>query len=52
MADIYGKAKRSEIMSCVKHTRTAPEEKVAGLLRLDSHKFTSACFSVNPFVGV
>jgi len=33
MADIYAKAKRSEIMSCVKHTRTAPEEKVAGLLR-------------------
>lgn len=33
MADIYDKAKRSEIMSCVKHTRTAPEEKVAGLLR-------------------
>lgn len=33
MADIYTKAKRSEIMSCVKHARTAPEEKVAGLLR-------------------
>ncbi len=33
MADIYDKVKRSEIMSCVKHTRTAPEEKVAGLLR-------------------
>jgi DNA mismatch endonuclease (patch repair protein) len=33
MADIYNKAKRSEIMSCVKHTRTAPEEKVASLLR-------------------
>jgi len=33
MADIYDKAKRSEIMSCVKHTRTAPEEKVAGLLK-------------------
>ena len=33
MADIYSKAKRSEIMSRVKHTRTAPEEKVAGLLR-------------------
>jgi len=32
MADIYDKAKRSEIMSCVKHTRTAPEEKVAKLL--------------------
>lgn len=33
MVDIYTKAKRSEIMSCVKHTRTAPEEKVASLLR-------------------
>jgi len=33
MADIYDKAKRSEIMSCVKHTRTAPEEKVASLLK-------------------
>jgi DNA mismatch endonuclease, patch repair protein len=33
MADIYDKAKRSEIMSCVKHTRTAPEEEVAGLLK-------------------
>ncbi len=33
MADIYDKAKRSEIMSCVKHARTAPEEKVANLLR-------------------
>lgn len=33
MADIYDKAKRSEIMSCVKHTRTAPEEKVAAILR-------------------
>jgi len=33
MADIYSKGKRSEVMSCVKHTRTAPEEKVAGLLR-------------------
>jgi len=33
MADIYDKVKRSEIMSCVKHARTAPEEKVAGLLR-------------------
>jgi len=32
MADIYDKAKRSEIMSCVKHSRTAPEEKVACLL--------------------
>ena len=33
MADIYDKVKRSEIMSCVKHARTAPEEKVAYLLR-------------------
>jgi len=33
MADIYDKAKRTEIMSCVKHSRTAPEEKVAVLLR-------------------
>jgi DNA mismatch endonuclease (patch repair protein) len=33
MADIYDKAKRSEIMSCVKHARTAPEEKVASLLK-------------------
>jgi len=33
MADIYDKAKRSEIMSCVKHTRTAPEEEVGKLLR-------------------
>ena len=33
MADIYTKAKRSEIMSRVKHARTAPEEIVAGLLR-------------------
>ncbi len=33
MVDIYTKAKRSKIMSCVKHTRTAPEEKVASLLR-------------------
>ena len=33
MADIYNKVKRSEIMSCVKHSRTAPEEKVAGLLK-------------------
>jgi len=33
MADIYNKAKRSEIMSCVKHARTAPEEKVASLLK-------------------
>jgi len=33
MADIYDKAKRSEIMSCVKHARTAPEEKVAAILR-------------------
>jgi len=33
MADIYNKAKRSQIMSCVKHARTAPEEKVASILR-------------------
>jgi DNA mismatch endonuclease (patch repair protein) len=33
MADIYPKAKRSEIMSCVKHAHTAPEEKVASLLK-------------------
>ena len=33
MTDIYDKAKRSEIMSRVKHARTAPEEKVGGLLR-------------------
>jgi DNA mismatch endonuclease (patch repair protein) len=33
MADIYDKTKRSKIMSCVKHARTAPEEKVAGLLK-------------------
>jgi DNA mismatch endonuclease (patch repair protein) len=32
MADIYTKEKRSEIMSCVKNSRTAPEEKVANLL--------------------
>jgi len=33
MADIYDKVKRSEIMSLVKHHRTALEEKVAGLLK-------------------
>ncbi len=33
MADIYDRVKRSQIMSCVKHTRTAPEEKIASLLR-------------------
>jgi DNA mismatch endonuclease (patch repair protein) len=33
MVDIYDKAKRSELMSCVKHARTVPEEKVAELLR-------------------
>lgn len=33
MADIYAKAKRSEIMSRVKHTRTAPEEKISSLLK-------------------
>ena len=40
MADIYDKAKRSEIMSCVKHTRTAPEEKVAKLLRTLGIKYS------------
>ena len=33
MADIYSKAKRSEIMAKVKTRRTAPEEKVGALLR-------------------
>jgi DNA mismatch endonuclease, patch repair protein len=33
MADIFSKQKRSEIMSRVKHTRTAPEEKLADILR-------------------
>ena len=33
MADIYDKAKRSEVMSLVKHSRTGPEEKVAYLLK-------------------
>lgn len=33
MADIYNKAKRSEIMSHVKNRRTAPEDKVGVLLR-------------------
>lgn len=33
MVDIYTKNKRSKIMSCVKHSRTAPEEIVASLLR-------------------
>lgn len=33
MVDIYNKSKRSEIMACVKHARTVPEEKVAGLLK-------------------
>ena len=33
MVDVYTKAKRSEIMSHVKNRRTAPEEKVVGLLR-------------------
>lgn len=33
MADVYSKAKRSEIMSRVKNRRTQPEEVVAGLLR-------------------
>jgi len=34
MVDIYSKSKRSEIMSLVKHSRTAPEETVAKLLRI------------------
>jgi DNA mismatch endonuclease (patch repair protein) len=33
MADVYSKAKRSEIMSRVKSRRTWPEDKVARLLR-------------------
>jgi len=33
MADIYSKAKRSEIMSRVKNRKTGPEETVAALLR-------------------
>lgn len=33
MADIYSKAKRSDLMSRVKHSRTAPEEVVARLLK-------------------
>lgn len=33
MADIYTKAKRSEIMSRVRNRRTGPEDKVAALLR-------------------
>lgn len=33
VADVYSKAKRSEIMSRVKNKRTSPEESVAGLLR-------------------
>lgn len=33
MADIYDRAKRSQLMSHVKHTRTAPEENVAVLLK-------------------
>jgi DNA mismatch endonuclease (patch repair protein) len=33
MADIYSKAKRSEIMSQVKNRGTQPEEKVANILR-------------------
>lgn len=40
MADIYDKAKRSEIMSCVKHARTAPEEKIAKLLRTLGIKYS------------
>ncbi|MDY7011595.1 MAG: very short patch repair endonuclease [Planctomycetota bacterium] len=31
--DVYTKAKRSEIMSHIKNRRTAPEDKVASLLR-------------------
>lgn len=33
MADVYTKAKRSEIMARVKNRRTNPEEQVAALLR-------------------
>ena len=33
MADVFSKAKRSEIMSRVRNRRTAPENQVAGLLR-------------------
>lgn len=33
MADVYSKAKRSEIMSRVRTCRTAPEEAVAAMLR-------------------
>jgi DNA mismatch endonuclease (patch repair protein) len=33
MADVYTKAKRSEIMARVKNRKTNPEEKVAALLR-------------------
>lgn len=33
MADVYSKAKRSEIMSRIKGARTGPEHQVAGLLR-------------------
>jgi len=40
MADIYNKAKRSQIMSLVQHTRTAPEEKVASLLRKLKIRYT------------
>jgi len=39
MTDIYDKVKRSEIMSCVKHARTAPEEKVASLLKILKIKY-------------
>lgn len=33
MVDIYSKSKRSEIMSCVRNRRTAPEDEVAALLK-------------------
>ncbi|MHC4174961.1 MAG: very short patch repair endonuclease [Planctomycetota bacterium] len=33
MVDIYSKSKRSEIMSRVRNRRTAPEDKVAALLK-------------------
>ncbi|MFA5783242.1 MAG: DNA mismatch endonuclease Vsr [Phycisphaerae bacterium] len=32
MADIYDKAKRSQLMSCVRQSRTEPEEKVKSIL--------------------
>lgn len=33
VVDIYSKSKRSEIMSCVRNRRTAPEDEVAALLK-------------------